>query len=78
MYEARGGIVDNLDAVLLGIFFGEGRPISILVLLAAHHCWLVAAVVVQITPHIGCVTLGSKTIRQNRNGQSNVTSSFNP
>jgi hypothetical protein len=58
VYEARGGIVDNLDAVLLGIFFGEGRPISILALLVAHHCWLVAVVVVQITPshrlcHVG-------------------------
>ena len=68
MYEARGGIVDDLDAILLGIFFGESRPISILALLVAHHCWLVV-VVMQITPHIGCVTLGTKTIRQKEMGK---------
>ena len=55
------GIVDDLDAVLLGIFGGEGRPISILTLLFTHHCWLV---VMQITTHSRCVTLGTKTIRQ--------------
>jgi len=77
MNDARGGIVDDLDTIFLGSFLGESRPISSLVLLLAHHCWLVM-VVVQITPHIGCVTLGTKTIRQKRNGQSNVTSSFKP
>jgi hypothetical protein len=41
MYEARGGIVDDPDIVLLGNFFGESRPISIPVLLVGHHCWLV-------------------------------------
>ena len=41
MGEAWGGIVDDLDAVLLGIFGTEGRPISILALLLGHHYWLV-------------------------------------
>jgi hypothetical protein len=76
MYEPRGGIVDDLDAVLLGIFGGEGRPISILVLLVTHHCWLVAVVVAQITTHSGCVTLGTRDDSAKRNRQGNVTSSF--
>jgi hypothetical protein len=66
MNEPRGGIVDDLDSVFLGVFLGESRPISILVLPTAHHCWLV---MVQITPHSGCVTLGIKTIRQEGMGK---------
>ena len=67
MNDARGGIVDDLDTIFLGSFLGESRPISSLLLLA-HHCWSVM-VVVQITPHIGCVTLGTKTIRQKEMGK---------
>jgi hypothetical protein len=57
VYEDRRGIVNDLDAVLLGVFGGEGRPISILTPLFTHHSWLV---VVQITTHNCCVTLGTK------------------
>jgi hypothetical protein len=68
VYEDRRGIVNDLDAVLLGVFGGEGRPISILTPLFTHHSWLV---VVQITTHNCCVTLGTKTIR--RKGLAKVT-----
>jgi hypothetical protein len=54
MNEGWGAIVDDLDVVLPGIVGGESELISMLPSLG-HHFWLV---VLQITTHSGCVTLG--------------------
>jgi hypothetical protein len=74
MNDCWGAIIDDLDVVLLGINGGESRPISNLPLLA-HHFWLV---VLQITTHSGCVTLGSDKIRRTELGEIYVTSTLRP